>query len=101
MNYTNLVRKGIYVVKNENGIYKGMYLRPRTLPYIILTHVTMIKNGTKYKLSEALFDESEEFYDAEQYINEIKEKAQKAKQQMELRALDKILKRVVDENFNW
>ena len=99
MHFTNLTRKGIYIVKNENGIYKGMYL-PRALPYIILTHVTMIKNGIIYKLPEALFDQSEEFYDAEQYINEIKENAQKAKQQMEMRALDKILKRV-DENFKW
>jgi precorrin isomerase len=77
-----------------------MYL-PRALPYIILTNVTMIKNGITYKLPEALFDQSEEFYDAEQYINVIKENAQKAKQQMELRALNKILKSVVDENFKW
>ena len=51
--------KGIYVVKKENGIYKGTYYiqRGRTFifPYIILTHVTLIKNGEKYKIPDVLF----------------------------------------------
>ena len=37
------------------------------------------------------------FYDLE----EIREKSQMAKQAMEKRALDKILKNIVNENFEW
>jgi len=43
------------------------------------------------------FNRDDTFYDVE----EIREKAQKAKQQMEDRALNKILKRVVNEEFRW
>jgi hypothetical protein len=43
------------------------------------------------------FDRDDTFYDAE----EIREKAQQARQQMESRALNKILKRVVNEEFQW
>ena len=39
----------------------------------------------------------DKFYDAE----EIKETAQKARQQMDTRALNQILKRVVNETFKW
>lgn len=39
----------------------------------------------------------DEFYDAE----EIKEKAQKARQQMEHRSVNMILKRIVNEEFEW
>ena len=43
------------------------------------------------------FDREDTFYDAE----EIKENAQKARQQMENRALNQILKRIVNETFEW
>jgi hypothetical protein len=43
------------------------------------------------------FERDDIFYDAE----EIKENGQKAKQQMERRALIKILKRLVNEHFEW
>ena len=105
IHYTNLERKGIYIVKKENRIYKGTYYtqRPRTFifPYIILTHVTLIKNGEKYKIPDVLFDREDIFYNAEKYINEIKDKARKARQRMETRALNMILKRVVNEEFQW
>ena len=43
------------------------------------------------------FDRNDIFYDAE----DIKNNAQKAKQQMESRALNMILKRIVNEEFQW
>ena len=43
------------------------------------------------------FDRDDTFYDAE----EIEENAQKARQQMESRALKQVLKRIIDETFEW
>ena len=43
------------------------------------------------------FERDDTFYDAE----EIREKAQKSRQQMECRALNKILKQIVNETFEW
>jgi hypothetical protein len=43
------------------------------------------------------FEREDTFYDAE----EIREKAQKARQQMECRALNQVLKRIIDETFEW
>jgi hypothetical protein len=105
IHYTNLERKGLYVVKKENRIYKGIYFpqRRRTFvfPHIILTHVTIMKNGEKYKMPYALFDKEDIFYDGLTYINKIKDNARKATQQMEARALDRILKGIVNEEFQW
>ena len=74
IHYSNLERKRIYIVKSQNGTYKGMYLtQPKIhyFPYIILTFVTLIKNGEKCKIPESLFDIQDKFYDAEKYINVI------------------------------
>ncbi len=105
IHYTNLERKGVYVVKKENKIYKGTYFtqRRRTFifPYIILTHVTLINNGEKYKIPEALFDKEDIFYDEAIYMNKIKDNARKARDQMESRALNKILKGIINETFQW
>jgi len=102
---SRLVRKGIYIVETQNGIYKGIYLtQPRfslQFPYIVLTHVTSIKNGKKYKFPQSIFDRQDTFYNAEEYINEITNKGKKAREQMETRALDKILKGVVNDEFRW
>ena len=102
---SNLERKGEYIVETQNGIYKGIYLtQPRfskVFPYIILKFVMVNKNDTQYKCPEALFDREDRFYIAEKYINEIKDKANNARQQMETRALNKILKGIVNETFQW
>jgi hypothetical protein len=45
----------------------------------------------------AVFSPNDIVYDLE----EIRENGKKARQQMEQRALDKILKRIVNENFEW
>ena len=103
IHYTNLERKGKYIVKTENGIYKGQYFtQPQYyFPYIVLTFVTCKKNGTMYSLSEAIFDKQDTFYNAEEYITQIKKKAFEAREQMELRALNKILKGIVNDEFQW
>jgi hypothetical protein len=102
---SRLVRKRIYIVETQNGIYKGLYLtQPRfslQFPYIVLKFVTSTKNGKKYKFPEAIFDRQDTFYNAEEYINEIKNKGKHAREQMELRALDKILKNLVNDEFKW
>jgi len=103
IHFSRLKRKGKYIVETENGIYTGQYFTqpPYTFPYIVLTFVTCIKNGKKYELSDALFNKTDKFYDATQYITHIKKNAIYARQNMEARALDKILKRVVNEHFQW
>ena len=101
--FSNLERKGKYIVKTENGLYKGIYLTQPLyfFPYIVLSFVTKNENGKKYKFHEALFQENDIFYNAKEYIHNIKENARKAKQQMETRALDKILKGLVNDEFQW
>jgi hypothetical protein len=54
------------------------------------------KCNKKYK-----FTEFDYYYDIEPFKYEIKRMAEKARQQMEQRALDKILKRLVNEEFQW
>ena len=51
----------------------------------------------KYGDKKIQFMHRDHFYDLE----EIKEKSRMAKQAMEKRALDKILKNIVNENFEW
>jgi len=103
IHYTNLERKGKYIVKTENGIYKGQYFtQPQYyFPYIVLTFVTCKKNGTMYSLSEAIFDKQDTFYNAEEYITQIKKKAFEAREQMEYRALNIILKGLINDEFQW
>jgi len=99
------MRKEKYVVHTQNGIYKGLYLtQPRfslQFPYIVLKFVTSTKNGKKYKFPEVIFDRHDIFYHAEDYIDQIKNKAKKAREQMELRALNKILKGIINDEFQW
>ena len=105
IHWTNLERKGVYIVDTPNGLYKGIYLTQprfsREFPYIILKFVTSNKNGERYKFVESLFDRHDIFYHAEHYINEINNKSKQARQQMETRALNIILKKLVNEHFEW
>ena len=50
------------------------------------------KNGFMYE-----FNRDDKFYDVE----EIRENAQKAREQMEDRALKNVLKKIVNETFDW
>ena len=54
-----------------------------------------------YSVSKAIFEKQDKFYDAKEYIHKIKKHAREARQQMELRALNQILKRIVNETFHW
>ena len=51
----------------------------------------------KYSKDNFLFYEQDYYYDPEK----IRENAQNARQQMEQRALNAILKKIVNENFEW
>ena len=53
-------------------------------------------NNTKF-----IFTEFDYYYDVKEFKREIKRIAEKARQQMEQRTLDKILKRLVNEEFQW
>jgi hypothetical protein len=53
-------------------------------------------NNKKYK-----FNECDYYYDVTEFKREIKRSAEKARQQMEKRSLNIILKRVVNEHFEW
>ena len=84
-----LLKKGReYVIINNNGIYRGTFIR--------MTCFTILIKPVK-NIGEQSFKHYDKFYD----IDDIKLKANKARQHMEQRALDKILKRIVNENFEW
>lgn len=53
-------------------------------------------NNTKF-----IFTEFDYYYDVEEFKCEIKRSAEKARQQMEQRSLNMILKRIVNEEFQW
>jgi len=88
-----------YRVKSPNGLYKGMIFiaydyvrhgrdgRIRTYPVFVNS-----SNTECY-----VFYDEDDYYDPEKF----KENAQKARQQMEQRSLDMILKKVVNEDFQW
>ena len=85
------------------GKYKGEYAKgPRhyylwnVTVYLRNTNISFTREDENY-LGALSLDSNNIFYDLE----EIREKAQKARQQMEHRALDKILKRLVNEQFQW
>ena len=85
-----------YIVETRNGFYKGTYKKPEMyIPYVILYNVTKDKT----KMTEVIFYREDTFYDAEQYIKQLKYKAQQARDSMEKRALNEILRQLIDENY--
>lgn len=100
LHWTNLSRKQKYIVETKNGIYMGTFLTQRMderFPYIVLTFVK--KDGIC--IPEALFNKCDIFYNASEYLKYKKQRADLARQMMETRALNKILKKLVNENFEW
>ena len=97
--------------KNKNhyiGEYKEYVVDPHGyVMYYVLDNVTNYhtnkqsfwkRKPTPEKLKcDAFFSPTDTFYDLE----EIRENGKKARQAMEKRALDIILKRVVNEEFQW
>ena len=57
--------------------------------------MVIMKDGVK----KIQFMHWDHFYDLD--VDNIREKSRSAKQAMEKRALDKILKKIVNENFEW
>ena len=77
-----------YMIKHDvtGKIYRGTFA-------FMTSIMVIMKDGDK----KIQFMHWDHFYDLE----DIREKGRKAKQAMEQRALDKILKRIVNENFEW
>lgn len=87
-----------YIIETRNGFYKGTYKKPETyIPYIILYNVT--KN--QIKMAQTFFYSTDKFYDAEEYIKELKYRASQAQMSMEKRALNEILRQLIDENMDY
>lgn len=84
--------KGIY--RGEYGKGKHYYLWDVTV-YLRGTHITFTRDDVDY-LGALLLD-SNDIYDLE----EIRDKSRKARQTMEHRSLNMILKRLVNEHFEW
>jgi hypothetical protein len=85
------------------GIYKGEYAKgPRhyflwdVTVYLRNTNITFTREDEDY-LGALSLDTKDIFYDWE----EIREKSKRARQQMEQRSLNMILKRLVNEEFQW
>ena len=60
------------------------------------TNMYFTCNNKKY-----VFNDCDYYYDAHLFICQIKRNANTAREQMEERALDKIFKKVVNEDFQW
>jgi hypothetical protein len=85
------------------GIYKGEYAKgPRhyylwdVTVYLRNTNINFTKSDENY-LGALSLDSNNIFHDWE----EIREKSKRARQQMEQRSLNMILKRLVNEEFQW
>lgn len=77
-----------YMIKHDvsGKIYRGTFA-------FMTSIMVIMKDGDK----KIQFMHWDHFYDLE----DIKEKSRRAKQAMEQRALNKILKSIVNENFEW
>ena len=100
----------IYVAETKNkNIYIGTYTEFIRDPqygyvmYYILDNVTNYysfgskKNKPEKIKSDVFFSSTDTFYDLEEII----ENGKKARQNMEQRSLDIILKRLLNEHFQW
>ena len=84
---------------NSRVFYKAKYVGDgvnyRNQPIFRFDNVVEI--GCSFEYGTMNFGMEELYYDAEK----IKENAKRARQSMEKRALDKILKRLIDPHFEW
>ena len=108
ISYTDLVAgKEYYIITYDAQYYKGMIFKGYHAAFDNVNEVPghrlnlnmMFKQKTTdmRRAPYYLFYEIDYYYDPEK----IKENAQLAKQSMEQRALDMILKRIVNEHFEW
>jgi hypothetical protein len=77
-----------YIIKHHDTgkIYRGTF-------DFMTSIMVIMKNGDK----KIQFMYDDDFYD----VDNIREKGRRARQAMEQRALDKILKKIVNETFEW
>jgi hypothetical protein len=116
VSYQELVIDNTYIITQPGddkykcfwkGIFRGEYQRyydtgPNlTFVYCIRTFNSSVTNeGTfslGYYINRADFHKTDIFYDLEK----VKENSKKAIQNMEKRSLDMVLKRLVNEHFEW
>jgi hypothetical protein len=88
-----------YVIKNDK-IYNGKFVGYVAKKIISGWHELTIGWYMIFDINneERRFDEKCKYYEAKQYYQYY---ARQAQESMERRALDKILKRVVNEEFQW
>ena len=94
---------------HDKKIYKGRFIERHSSRGSRLLPVNKRRYGEKYEIvifwfslfsingEEKFFFESDTYYD----LTQIRENAKKARMSMEKRALDKILKQLVNEEFQW
>ena len=86
---------------DREDILEEMYYTYSKIPGRKYKHCHYMYNhyftcNKKYK-----FTEFDYYYDVKDFICEIKRRAENARQQMEQRSLNMILKRIVNEEFQW
>ena len=85
------------------GTYKGEYVKGPRHYYLWNVHVYLRGTNIKFDrndvdyLGALLLESKDIFYD----LDEIREKSKRSRQQMEQRALNMILKKLVNEEFQW
>ena len=104
INHIPLIFDKIYALETETRIYIGTYdgIIRDSYGCILCRLTRVIEKDKQGQLSKKLegvsyFSREYTFYDVE----EIRKNGKKSRQTMEKRALDIILKRVINENFQW
>jgi len=109
ISYRSLLKNKEYSVDSPDGIYKRMIfvdydptynlglITGMAHEYMMWTYGTFIKYHEQTNGCYYFGGKSSVFYDSE----EVKKNAQKAREQMEQRSLNMILKRLVNEEFQW
>lgn len=89
---SQLVEHTKYIILSQK-IYKGTYIQTMWDHYIVFNNL----NDQHNKYNSLMFYGNEKYYD----IDHIKKLATQARQSMEQRALNKILARLINDNFKW
>jgi hypothetical protein len=99
INYRQLVPgKEYYIKSHDTHLYfKGMIFEDYYTSYGDLNYYIDINMQFRRKTRYYTFFEKDYYYDPEK----IRENAQKARQQMEHRSVNMILKKLVNEEFQW
>jgi len=98
---TNQIFRGIFddwdtIDEIDEEHYTTYYHMPNRVYCNSFTNYYFTCNNKKY-----MFNDCDHYYEVDLFISGIKRNAENAREQMEKRALDKILKKVVNEDFQW